>query len=340
MGALTNKELIGRGIDQLTIGLAPFVDRHMTAALGKGWLSRLEQRDAEKFGHARSYDKNDGRYLLRVVTEERDVFRKALPYPGLNLASRLREVGNKFGHNFGTAAFEPAETQQALTDMAELLRLAGANSQAAVVRQLAGGNGTAPKPRRQAPERPRRERRKPPRQHAPRRRFRAQMPRIGCGSLVLIVLITWVIWQMVKPDDPSRDPYKGKHADAAVGAQLGSYKSVELTDGYSLALLPDAGSPDEGVHDGDLGNSGGVLIARDKRIAMLGRSERGGYTACRNNTRYTASLRSGQLARGRRFCVSTDKGAVGLFVVRGVHSGSTRYVSFDITIWKGPRLKG
>lgn len=337
MGALTNKELIGRGIDQLTIGLAPFVDRHMSKALGKGWLARLEQRDAEKFGHARSYDKNDGRYLLRVITEERDVFRTALPYPGLNLASRIRDVGNKFGHNFGAAAFDAAETHKALADMAELLRLAGADSQAAAVRKLANGGGTtakAPKAKRPAPQRPQRERRK-----VPRRPSRARVPRIGCGSLVLIVLGTWIVWQMVKPDDPSRDPYKGKHADAKVGAQLGSYKDVELTDGYSLALLPDAGRPDEGAYDGDLGNSGGVLIARHKRIAMLGRGERGGYTTCRNNTRYTESLRSDQLARGRRFCVSTDQGAIGLFVVKGVHRGSTRYVSFDITVWKGPRLK-
>jgi len=99
--ALSNKEKVGRGFELLASGLRPFVDRHMTRAApeGQDWVRLLEARDAAKHGAAKAYLADDPRFLLRVLTEERRVFGKALSNAQWSYASELRDVGNKWAYD-------------------------------------------------------------------------------------------------------------------------------------------------------------------------------------------------------------------------------------------------
>ena len=130
--ALSNKEKVGRGFELLATGLRPFVDRFMTAAAPKGqdWLALIEARDATRHGVAKTYMVDDPRLLLRVLTEERRVFGKALSSAQYSYASELREVGNKWAHD---PSISSDDAGRALDTMERLLTAVGAAPQAAQV---------------------------------------------------------------------------------------------------------------------------------------------------------------------------------------------------------------
>jgi predicted AAA+ superfamily ATPase len=133
--ALSNRDRIGRGLELLGHGLGPFVDTMMSAATPgeKDWVRVLEARDAAKHGTSRMYEKNDGRFLLRVLTEEWRVFKDRLSRVEQNYASELREVGNKWAH---TKPFSGDETYRALDTMMLVLTAVGAMDRADEVRRL------------------------------------------------------------------------------------------------------------------------------------------------------------------------------------------------------------
>ncbi|MFE9321889.1 Swt1 family HEPN domain-containing protein [Nocardia sp. NPDC052278] len=132
--AISNRERVGRGLEQLAKGLEPFVDMWMGMAMpGKDWLAALEARDNQKGGANRTYSKSDSRFLLRVITEEWRVFKDRLTRVESSYASELRDVGNKWGHN---EPFPWDDTYRALDTMERLLQAVGAVDEADVVRKL------------------------------------------------------------------------------------------------------------------------------------------------------------------------------------------------------------
>lgn len=141
---LSNREQIGRGLELMATGLKPFVGRQLTSARGDDWLAGFQRRDAEKFGGNRTFSLDDPRFLLRVVTEERQAFTDVLSQASLSVASDLRTLGNRYAHEFDAEAFTDAETRQALESMARLLTAAGATAEADAVRGIP--QGTAPTP--------------------------------------------------------------------------------------------------------------------------------------------------------------------------------------------------
>ncbi|MEU6747280.1 Swt1 family HEPN domain-containing protein, partial [Spirillospora sp. NPDC046719] len=146
-----NRDLIGQGLENLLEGLRPFVDRTMTGAWGTGWVAEKERRDNERYGTdgRRGYSLNDTRFLLNVIVQEREIFKPVLPRPGLSLASRLRLVGKKYGHQYNSDAFADDETREALHAMAQLLSLVGATAATRAVADLTarvGAGASAPPP--------------------------------------------------------------------------------------------------------------------------------------------------------------------------------------------------
>lgn len=131
--AISNRERVGRGLEQLAKGLEPFVDMWMGLANGQDWLAALEARDNQKGGTNRTYSKSDPRFLLRVMTEEWRVFKDRLTRVESSYASELRDVGNKWGHN---EPFPWDDTYRALDTMDRLLQAVGAVDEADVVRKL------------------------------------------------------------------------------------------------------------------------------------------------------------------------------------------------------------
>lgn len=132
--ALSNRDRVGRGLELLGEGLAPFVEMMMNLAMpDKDWVQELQARDAVRHGALRTYDKRDVRFLLRVLTEEWRVFKDRLSRIELNFASELRDVGNKWAH---TQPFSSDDTYRALDTMERLLRAIGAMDRADEVRKL------------------------------------------------------------------------------------------------------------------------------------------------------------------------------------------------------------
>ncbi|WP_026120284.1 Swt1 family HEPN domain-containing protein [Nocardiopsis potens] len=97
----TDRERLGRGFERLTPLLGAFVDARMRAAAGPEWLAGTEREDAERFGGERRNSLSDPRFLLRMVTEKREVFAGDLGGGDFAAASELRRAGNAYAHAFG-----------------------------------------------------------------------------------------------------------------------------------------------------------------------------------------------------------------------------------------------
>jgi hypothetical protein len=129
-----------------------------------------------------------------------------------------------------------------------------------------------------------------------------------------------------------------------LGAQLGTYPNIQLSDGYSINLSPDPQHPsqdgDPGNRQGDLQFVGGKLQAA--QLAMVAPGTAGGYVACRDNTAYAPALPVSDgtpgnpgLAPGAQVCVTTSSGLIGLLTVAAVQSNPVKFVSFSLTTWQG-----
>ncbi|WEH18315.1 serine/threonine-protein kinase [Streptomyces sp. VNUA24] len=78
------------------------------------------------------------------------------------------------------------------------------------------------------------------------------------------------------------------------------------------------------------------LGSSSEKLVLLNNSQKGSLATCRAETRYTASVKLGQVAKGSQMCVRTNSGHMGLVTFRGsAASGDpSDYVSVDITVWR------
>ncbi|WP_433136264.1 Swt1 family HEPN domain-containing protein [Actinomadura nitritigenes] len=355
--AAGDRELIGRGLELLAAGLGPFVDRQMTATRGRNWLAGFEQRDSAAFGGIRSNNLTDVRFLLRVITEERQIFHNALPRPGVSLASQLREVGNTYGHDFSPTAFSPADTAGHLIAMARLLQLAGASTQAGAVRQLltttrqppgaaphpaptslAGGT---PPPGRAAhsgdpgaaPARGEAGRPSKPGLSA-RRPVLFGILVVGGVTLTLLILamISFVVGEA--GPGPTPTPTQNKYRHVKNGTRLGAYRGIKLSGEHFLDLT-DPKHPQES--EGDLYFNGVRGDLKADRLAVLDAGDAGSYQACRDNTDYARNPVTPRQVQGRAFCVTRDDGVLGLLTITSDHEPTGKRLTLDLTVWKGPQ---
>ena len=134
--AISNRDRVSKGFDELAAGLMTFVDRQMSSAtegIGVDWVEVIEKRDETKNGIKKNYVKEDPAVQLKVITEEWRVFAKVLSRAQQSLASELREVRNSWAHN---KKFDNDDTYRILDTMERLLTAAGAPSEAETIRQL------------------------------------------------------------------------------------------------------------------------------------------------------------------------------------------------------------
>lgn len=99
--ALSNKEKVGRALSLVAQGLRPFVDERMSAGLpeGKEWAEIYAARQAARNGASVKIENpDDPRFLLKILTDEWRLFSDSLNRQQSNLASELREVGNRWAH--------------------------------------------------------------------------------------------------------------------------------------------------------------------------------------------------------------------------------------------------
>jgi predicted AAA+ superfamily ATPase len=120
--AMTNHERIGKALDLLKEGLAPFVERELTAEHGQDWLRHAQQSLGP--GLERQFQSKDGpawdaASLLSVMWNQWNlVFKKTLGQAERTLVSELRDVRNRWAHQ---SPFSSDDTYRALDSAARLL---------------------------------------------------------------------------------------------------------------------------------------------------------------------------------------------------------------------------
>jgi len=120
--ALSNSERIGKGLDFLRNGLAPFVEREMEAVYGGEWQEKAKQSlPKERDWKVESGKVQWDAYLILIIiwNHWNDVFKKTLGHAERSYVSELREVRNRWAHQ---NAFTYDDTYRALDSMARLLR--------------------------------------------------------------------------------------------------------------------------------------------------------------------------------------------------------------------------
>lgn len=120
--ATTNQERIGKALDLLKLGLAPYVERELKSHNGQGWLEIVRQSVPET--QVRLF-KDDGpapwdaASLLAVLWNQwNTVFRKTLGQSERTLVSELRDVRNRWAHQ---SRFSGDDADRALDSMSRLL---------------------------------------------------------------------------------------------------------------------------------------------------------------------------------------------------------------------------
>ena len=120
--AITNSERVGKGLELLKQGLAPFVEREMNAKYGPAWKDKA----GETLRQATSWQGRDGAEVLMDVQAMIllisnlwfDVFAKPLGRSERNLVFELRDVRNKWAHQ---DAFSTDDAYRALDSIERLL---------------------------------------------------------------------------------------------------------------------------------------------------------------------------------------------------------------------------
>jgi predicted AAA+ superfamily ATPase len=120
--AITNHERVGKALDLLKDGLAPFVEREMKAQHAQMWLDQVRSSVADTQTHlftGNGQPQWDSASLLAVMWNQWNVvFRKTLGQAERTLVSELRDVRNKWAHQ---KPFSTDDAYRALDSAGRLL---------------------------------------------------------------------------------------------------------------------------------------------------------------------------------------------------------------------------
>lgn len=118
--AVSNRERVGKVLDLLRDGLAPFVKREMESCYGDSWPQEaIKSLSRESDWSERGDELRDVHALLLIMWGQwNEVFRQVLGYAERSLVSELREVRNLWAHQ---NAFTSDDTYRALDSAHRLL---------------------------------------------------------------------------------------------------------------------------------------------------------------------------------------------------------------------------
>lgn len=118
--AITNQERVGKALDLLKQGLAPFVDREVRNATQKGkTIPALRAFAEDPLFKDKAIDKWDASLLLKFMWDcWNDVFRDVLGHAERNLVSEIRTHRNNWAHQ---NAFSSDDADRALDSITRLL---------------------------------------------------------------------------------------------------------------------------------------------------------------------------------------------------------------------------
>ncbi|GAA1875901.1 Swt1 family HEPN domain-containing protein [Myceligenerans crystallogenes] len=135
MAILTNREKVQRGLGHLLSGIEPWVDMRMKADTPQGvdWVELKSAADTRKFGQNKQYSRDDIRFLLRMIVENREVFKDDLSHAQRALVSELKETANAVAHANSVSS---DDTYRVLDTAERLLHAIGSIEDAAAVGDL------------------------------------------------------------------------------------------------------------------------------------------------------------------------------------------------------------
>ncbi|HRW61521.1 MAG TPA: Swt1 family HEPN domain-containing protein, partial [Defluviicoccus sp.] len=118
--AMTNQERVGKALDLLKMGLAPFVEREVRNATQKGKpIPAMKAFAEDPLFKDKAIDKWDASLLLKFMWDcWNDVFRDVLGHAERNLVSEIRTHRNNWAHQ---NAFSSDDADRALDSIARLL---------------------------------------------------------------------------------------------------------------------------------------------------------------------------------------------------------------------------
>src|SRR3989449_430821 len=132
--SITNHERVGKALDLVKTGLAPFVEREFKSLYEEKALSEAQRfMTTERLDANRPFSAWDAAVLLRLMWDSwNDVFRRTLGQAERTLVSELRDVRNRWAHQ---EPFSGDDADRAL-DSAERLLAAVSAPQADEVRKM------------------------------------------------------------------------------------------------------------------------------------------------------------------------------------------------------------
>ena len=132
--ALSDYERVGKAVQLLAEGIAPFVARECRAKFGDDWTVAVQRKDTRSGGSARKVNPTDPQFLLKVMWDEwHTIFGKKLSRSDRNYVSELQDVRNTWAHN---EPFSTDDALRALDTAQRLLESAAASAQANEVGKL------------------------------------------------------------------------------------------------------------------------------------------------------------------------------------------------------------
>jgi len=133
--AITNHERVGKALEQLKAGLAPFVEREIKSAIATNTISmqRVKSFVEDPILANKSIGEWDAAALVKLMWETwNDVFRRTLGFSERSLVSEIRDWRNKWAHQ---EPFTSDDTDRALDSVERLLTAVSA-PQADEVRRM------------------------------------------------------------------------------------------------------------------------------------------------------------------------------------------------------------
>ena len=130
--AITNRDRVGKALESLSAGLAPYVERELKAVFDAKWTDALKDNapKAPAGKKANALNLADTQVLLGGMWNHwNDVFARTLGHAERSLVSELRDVRNRWAHN---EAFAGNDAYRALDSVARLLTAVSAPQAAEV----------------------------------------------------------------------------------------------------------------------------------------------------------------------------------------------------------------
>lgn len=133
--AVSNSDRVGKALELLRDGLAPFVERECRAMLGEDWVSKMAQVSTPSGRAPRAVSATDTQFLLKAMWDGwNQIFGRTLGRTVRTLVSELIEVRNKWAHQ---ESFTTDGAYRALDSIQLLLQGISAEQAVEVERQKA-----------------------------------------------------------------------------------------------------------------------------------------------------------------------------------------------------------